>query len=225
MTHQLTSTILLTTEHIASANGIPVLLKLDDLLNCPFAPSDTIYHEGVPWVADHFVAYCAQQQPSNKRLQNDAARFCSQAREEDTIREFVSGFLNPTNKPLAGLIRDGELDLATKYKIAPIDLAQIPSQDRHLYDSHAVVLPEKIAQYLESCTFPLSQDEREMLEIAIEKHYNLAPFDDDDSSVTECEWIEMDAHFQETGRTYQYVPECAPYKTGFTFCHYSKRRR
>jgi len=83
MTHQLTPSLQLTTEHSASSQGIPVLVTnknqtdLDGIPAC-HGPADVFEYGGQRWPAAKHVVRFAKHHPDNAELQAAAAAFCRQ---------------------------------------------------------------------------------------------------------------------------------------------------
>ena len=81
MTHQLTPSLQLTTEHPASSHGTPVLVTnknqtdLDGIPAC-LGPADMLEYGGQLWPAAKHVQRFAQHHPANTELQEAAAAFC-----------------------------------------------------------------------------------------------------------------------------------------------------
>ena len=84
MTHQLTPSLQLTTEHSASSYGIPVLVHDKSQQNeagegCfVFGPADMLDYAGNLWPAAKHVERFAKHHPDNQELQEAAAAFCLQ---------------------------------------------------------------------------------------------------------------------------------------------------
>ena len=84
MTHQLTPSLQLTTEHSASSHGIPVLVRdksqqtLEGDALYFFGPTDLLDYARQFQPAAHHVVRFAKHHPDNAALQAAAAAFCSQ---------------------------------------------------------------------------------------------------------------------------------------------------
>jgi hypothetical protein len=84
MTHQLTPSLQLTTEHSASSHGIPVLVRdksqqtLDGEPSLVLGPADMLDYGGQLWPAAKHVQRFAKHHPDNADLQQAAAAFCRQ---------------------------------------------------------------------------------------------------------------------------------------------------
>lgn len=84
MTHQLTPSLQLTTEHSASSHGIPVLVcdksqqTLEGEAAFVFGPADMLDYGGQLWPAAKHVQRFAKHHPDNQDLQQAAAAFCRQ---------------------------------------------------------------------------------------------------------------------------------------------------
>ena len=84
MTHQLTPSLQLTTEHSASSYGIPVLVRDKSLQTdagegyFAYGPTDLLDYGGNLWPAARQVQRFAKFRPENMELQEAAAAFCRQ---------------------------------------------------------------------------------------------------------------------------------------------------
>jgi hypothetical protein len=82
MTHQLTPSLLLTTEHSASSQGIPVLVRDKSQLTgegegySVHGPADVFEYGGQRWPAAKHVERYAKHHADNAELQAAAAAFC-----------------------------------------------------------------------------------------------------------------------------------------------------
>jgi hypothetical protein len=92
--------------------------------------------------------------------------------------------------------------------VPPLDLSQIDPAEHHLHDHSQLFVPEHIARYIQGCTFPLGDDERNMILTEMEKYHR-----------TKAETIIMDITMDKTGKTYFLIPEVAKYETGFYYLH------
>ena len=89
-----------------------------------------------------------------------------------------------------------------------VDLRTIPREQWLEYFGRDVMPSPEIQKYLDGREpGPLSQDEVQMLEIAMEKFHG----------ITEPFYITMGIDLQTTGRTWTFIPEAAPYMSGFEF--------
>ena len=115
-----------------------------------------------------------------------------------------------TNRSTSALLRDSEANLA-KRAVPLIDLRTVPREqwDR-LLDRHLVV-PPTIASLLagELMDGPpvLDVSRFHAIEEAVEKFYG----------ITEPYYVTMDSNLITTGKAWTYVPEVAPYVSGFIF--------
>lgn len=84
MTHQLTPSLQLTTEHTASSHGIPVLVRDKSLQTGEgegyfvHGPADVFEYGGQRWPAAKHVQRLAKHHADNVELQEAAAAFCRQ---------------------------------------------------------------------------------------------------------------------------------------------------
>jgi len=84
MTHQLTPSLQLTTEHSASSHGIPVLVRDKSIQTGEgegyyvHGPADVFEYGGQRWPAAKHVQRFAKHHPDNTELQEAAAAFCRQ---------------------------------------------------------------------------------------------------------------------------------------------------
>jgi hypothetical protein len=125
------------------------------------------------------------------------------------ISEILPQELKPkTNRSMASAVRENESKLIAA-GVRPVDLSQIPIEERGQYNYLSVTVPESIASYLNACEFPMSQDERNALEIEMEKYHG----------VSDPCYIQMSSHFQETGRRYEFLEAREEYDSGFTYHH------
>ena len=82
MTHQLTPSLQLTTEHSASSHGIPVLVRNKSQLTGEgegyfiYGPADMLDYGGNLWPAAKHVQRFAKHHPENQELQKAAEAFC-----------------------------------------------------------------------------------------------------------------------------------------------------
>lgn len=82
MTHQLTPSLQLTTEHSASSHGIPVLVRDKSQLTGEgegyfiYGPADMLDYGGNLWPAAKHVQRFAKHHADNQDLQQAAAAFC-----------------------------------------------------------------------------------------------------------------------------------------------------
>ena len=128
------------------------------------------------------------------------------------ISDILPQELKPkTNRSMASAVRENESKLIAA-GVRPVDLSQIPIEERGQYNYLSVTVPESIASYLNACEFPLSQDERNALEIEMEKHHG----------VTDPCYIQMCSRFQETGRRYEFLQEREKFDSRFTYHHEEK---
>lgn len=133
--------------------------------------------------------------------------------ETDDLLAMLGNALPPelrpqTNRTAAAAVRDNERKLIAA-GVKPVDLSQIPNAERGRYHYLSVTVPNSIASYLENCEFPLSQNEVNMLEIEMEKHHK---------AEDPC-YIQMTATFRETGKRYEFLPECEEFDSGFIYLH------
>ena len=84
MTHQLTPSLQLTTEHSTSSYGIPVLIynksqqTLEGAAAFVFGPSDMLDYGGNLWPAAKHVHRFAKHHTHDQNLQQSARAFCAQ---------------------------------------------------------------------------------------------------------------------------------------------------
>ena len=82
MTHQLTPSLQLTTEHSASSHGIPVLVRNktqptgEGKRYFIYGPADMLDYGGNLWPAAKHVQRFAKHHPENQELQKAAEAFC-----------------------------------------------------------------------------------------------------------------------------------------------------
>jgi hypothetical protein len=82
MTHQLTPSLQLTTEHSASSHGIPALVRNKSQLTGEvegyfiYGPADMLDYGGNLWPAAKHVQRFAKHHPENQELQKAAEAFC-----------------------------------------------------------------------------------------------------------------------------------------------------
>jgi hypothetical protein len=110
-----------------------------------------------------------------------------------------------SNRTFAAMTRDDELAAARRAE-APIDLRNVPVEDWKKYVQRDVLLPSTVAKYLRGRQLlPLSKSEIDGLEDQVDRfHHVQAPYS-----------IVCSLELQRTGRAWLYVPEVAPYVTGF----------
>jgi hypothetical protein len=103
------------------------------------------------------------------------------------------------------MVRDDELEAVNKAE-APANLREVPIDQWDRYVQSDVTLPPDVVNYLDGREpRPLSEPEIDDLEDQIAKFHNVQP--------PYC--IVCSLEFQRTGRAWLYVPEVAPYVTGF----------
>jgi len=116
------------------------------------------------------------------------------------FREFIE-----TNKSPAACVRDNELEIVAEGKPWFVDLHAVPREKWDDYVPWDIALPPGVAKYLDGHEGPLTADEIQNMEIAIEKFYEIEP--------PFC--IIASATMQSRGRSWSYVPESAKFCTGF----------
>jgi hypothetical protein len=120
------------------------------------------------------------------------------------LQEFFRDFIE-TNKSPAACVRDGELEIVADGKPWFVDLRSVPREKWDDYVDWDVALPPGVAKYLDGHIGPLTTEESDNMEIAIEKFYGIeAPY-----------YITASATMQSKGRSWSYVPESAIFCTGF----------
>jgi hypothetical protein len=92
--------------------------------------------------------------------------------------------------------------------VPPVDLSQIDPAEHHLHDHSQLFIPEHIARYINGCTFPLGDDEKNMILTEMDKFHR-----------TKTYAIMMDLLMEKIGRTYHFIPEVSKYETGFYYLH------
>ena len=103
------------------------------------------------------------------------------------------------------MVRDDELEAVNKAE-APVNLREVPMDQWDRYVQRDVTLPPDVANYLDGRELrPLTKSEIDGLENQIAKFHNVQP--------PYC--IVCSLELQRTGRAWLYVPEVAPYVTGF----------
>ena len=103
------------------------------------------------------------------------------------------------------MVRDDELEAVNEAK-APANLREVPIDQWDRYVQRDVTLPPDVANYLDGRELrPLTKSEIDGLENQISKFHNVQP--------PYC--IVCSLELQRTGRAWLYVPEVAPYVTGF----------
>lgn len=117
-----------------------------------------------------------------------------------------------SNRSASAMLRDGEAESARR--ASPLlDLRTIPREqwDKHL--NSELVLPPGIARFLAGDltdtppAFPLTTQQVHAMEEAVERFHGIAaPY-----------YAAMSIRLQQTGRAWAYVPEIAPFVSGFCF--------
>ena len=92
--------------------------------------------------------------------------------------------------------------------VPPVDLSQVDPAEHYLYDHSQLFIPEHIARYINGCTFPLGDDEKNMILTEMDKFHR-----------TKTYAIMMDLLMEKIGRTYHFIPEVSKYETGFYYLH------
>jgi hypothetical protein len=124
-------------------------------------------------------------------------------RERKTVSNFPKA--SQSNRPFSAVVRDDELGAVNKAE-APADLRGVPIDQWDCYVQRDVTLPPDVANYLDGRELrPLTKSEIDRLENQIAKFHNVQP--------PYC--IVCSLELQRTGRAWLYVPEVAPYVTGF----------
>ena len=112
-----------------------------------------------------------------------------------------------SNLTAAALLKEHEERLAAE-KHALVDLRSVPRERWPEFYGRDVTLPVDIKKYLSGRQpGPMTNDEVQALEIAVERFH----------SVTEPYYVSMTPHMQTDGRAWCYVPDAAPYMSGFRF--------
>jgi hypothetical protein len=110
-----------------------------------------------------------------------------------------------SNRHFSAMVRDDELEAVNKAEV-PADLRGVPIDQWDRYVQRDVMLPPDVANYLDVRELrPLTKSEIDGLENQIAKFHNVQP--------PYC--IVCSLELQRTGRAWLYVPEVAPYVTGF----------
>lgn len=118
------------------------------------------------------------------------------------LRNFLS-----SNLTGAALVREHEERLAVK-KPSLVDLRIIPRERWPEYYGRDLSLPPDIQKYLDGREpVPMSKDEVHALEIAVERYHG----------ITEPFYASVSPSLQADGRAWSYVPDAAPYISGFEF--------
>jgi hypothetical protein len=141
--------------------------------------------------------------------------------EQDSARRLAKSIKDPEALKIAAKIFGVETDNYTwaartkqaeekkvQDAVPPLDLSQIDPSQHHLHSNSQLFVPEHIARYIQGCTFPLGDDERNMILTEMEKYHRTKP-----------ETIIMDITMDQTGKTYFFIPEVAKYETGFYYLH------
>ena len=92
--------------------------------------------------------------------------------------------------------------------VPAVDLSQIDPAEHHFHDHSQLFIPEHIARYINGCTFPLGDDEKNMILTEMDKFHR-----------TKTYAIMMDLLMEKIGRTYHFIPEVSKYETGFYYLH------
>ena len=110
-----------------------------------------------------------------------------------------------SNKSISALVRDGELEIASKGP-PPVDLRTIPKDQWDRYANHDLTLPPMIARYLAGREpAPIEAGEEESLVNAVMRYHDVQPPWD----------VDMTGAMRRLGRAWEYAPEAAPMLTGF----------
>jgi hypothetical protein len=111
-----------------------------------------------------------------------------------------------TNRTAAAELRESEAELVRR----PIPLLDLRTVPRERWDSmldRELVVPPTIASLLPDVEYPISGEQADAFADGIAMFYGIAP----------PYYVEMSIRFQQTGRAWAYVPEAAPYVSGFYF--------
>jgi hypothetical protein len=125
----------------------------------------------------------------------------------DTIRDMFE-----SNKNAAALLRDSEADLARR-RIPLLDLRTVPREQWDSHLSRELLMPPGVARYLAGeltdtpPAFPLTTEQVHAMEEAVEQFHG----------ITEPYYAAMNLGLSHSGRAWSYVPEAAPYLSGFHF--------
>jgi hypothetical protein len=141
--------------------------------------------------------------------------------EQDSARRLAKSIKDPEALKIAQTIFDMHQDnysWAARQKqweegivqkaVPPTDLSQIDPAEHHLHDYDQLFVPEHIARYIQGCSFPIGDDEKNMILTEMEKHHRTQPYA-----------IQMDILMGRTGKPYMFIPEVAKYETGFHYLH------
>jgi hypothetical protein len=110
-----------------------------------------------------------------------------------------------SNKTAAAELRDAERDLVAHAGPAPVNLRSVPRERWTEYEDWQLTLPDGVQKFLDGHDgTPLTRELVHSLEEAVENHHGItAPWH-----------VSMTLALQ-AGRAWTYLPEAAPYLTGF----------
>lgn len=116
-----------------------------------------------------------------------------------------------SNRSGDALLRESEADMA-KRAIPLLDLRTVPREKWDAFLSRQLAVPPAIASFLaceltDGPPFPLTTEQVHAAEEAVEKFHG----------ITEPYYAAMIPHLGHTGKAWCYVPELAPYVSGFSF--------
>jgi hypothetical protein len=115
-----------------------------------------------------------------------------------------------SNRSAAAMLRDSEAGIARR-AVSLLDLRTVPREewDRHL--NRDLLVPEGITRYLageltdKPPAFPLTGEETDGMGATVERFHGItAPY-----------FVNVSLSIQHDGRAWAYVPEAAPYLSGF----------
>jgi hypothetical protein len=116
-----------------------------------------------------------------------------------------------SNRSPSALLRDAELETARRQIPLP-DLRTLPRPEWDRCVHRELAVPDGLARYLAGeltdapPSFPLTPEQVAGLEEQVERHHGVtAPY-----------YVAMDLGLSRDGRTWYYVPEAAPYLSGFS---------
>jgi hypothetical protein len=111
-----------------------------------------------------------------------------------------------SNRTLSAMVRDDEAELV-RLPIPLLDLQTVPREQWDAMLDRDLMVPPAISSLLSDATYPLSGEQADAFATGIETFYGITP----------PYYVHVSIRLQQTGRAWAFVPEAAPYLSGFSF--------
>lgn len=111
-----------------------------------------------------------------------------------------------SNLSTSAMVRNDEMELVRR-PIPLLDLRTVPREQWDGVLDRELVVPPTIASVLPDADYPLSGEQADAFADGVAKFYGIeTPY-----------YVALSIQLQQTGKTWLYVPEAAPYVSGFYF--------